>query len=183
MFLGSREDIAHLGYIQGICPKCHKAGSFTVYLAKRKMTISMFASVPMGEQHVLECRHCQARFALPPEMKDQLQSRMITADRLADLVDQLPSQAERDARPVRTLYQTLQVDQDADPDVIEAAFKRIALKFHPDRSKDPQAAEKMRDALKAKDILADPKRRLSYDRSIGIRREPSRPLALRPEDV
>jgi hypothetical protein len=120
MFLGSREDIAHLGYVQGVCPKCGKTGSFTVYLAKRRMTISMFAALPMGEQHVLECRHCQARFAIPPEMKDQLQARLITADRLADLVEQLPDQSEREARPVRTLYQTLQVDQDADPDVIEA---------------------------------------------------------------
>jgi hypothetical protein len=183
MFLGSREDIAHLGYVQGVCPKCHKAGSFTVYLAKRKMTISMFAAVPMGEQHVLECRHCQARFALPPEMKDQLHSRLITADRLADLVEQLPDQAEREGRAVRTLYQTLQVDQDADPDVIEAAFKRLALKYHPDRSRDPDAPAKMREVLTAKDVLADPKRRLAYDRSIGIKREPPKPVALRPEDV
>jgi len=183
MFLGSREDIAHLGYVQGVCPKCGKTGSFTVYLAKRRMTISMFATVPMGEQHVLECRHCQARFAIPPEMKDQLQARLITADRLADLVEQLPDQEEREARPVRTLYQTLQVDQDADPDVIEAAFKRLALKYHPDRSNDPEAAAKMRDVLQAKDVLADPKRRLAYDRSIGIKREPPKPVALRPEDV
>lgn len=183
MFLGSREDIAHLGYVQGVCPKCNKAGSFTVYLAKRKMTISMFAAVPMGEQHVLECRHCQARFALPPDMKDQLHSRLITADRLADLVEQLPNQIERDGQPVRTLYQTLQVDQDADPDVIEAAFKRLALKFHPDRSKDPEAPARMREVLKARDVLADPKRRLAYDRSIGIKREPPRPVALRPDDV
>ena len=183
MFLGSREDIAHLGYVQGVCPKCGKTGSFTVYLAKRRMTISMFATVPMGEQHVLECRHCQARFAIPPEMKDQLQARLITADRLADLVEQLPDQEEREARPVRTLYQTLQVDQDADPDVIEAAFKRLALKYHPDRSKDPEAAAKMREVLQAKDVLADPKRRLAYDRSIGIKRESPKPVALRPEEV
>ena len=105
MFLGSREDIAHLGYVQGVCPKCGKTGSFTVYLAKRRMTISMFATVPMGEQHVLECRHCQARFAIPPEMKDQLQARLITADRLADLVEQLPDQRSakrgRSARSIR----------------------------------------------------------------------------------
>ncbi|HQY29880.1 MAG TPA: DnaJ domain-containing protein [Thermomicrobiales bacterium] len=183
MFLGSREDVAHLGYVQGVCPKCHKAGSFTVYLAKRKMTISMFAQVPMGEQHLLECRACGARFALPPEMKEQLQARLITADRLADLVDQLPSQEERDARPVRTLYQVLQVDQDADPDVIEAAFKRLALKYHPDRSKDPEAAAKMREVLAARNVLEDGKRRLAYDASIGIRREPPRTPALRPEEV
>lgn len=183
MFLGSREDVAHLGYVQGTCPKCHKPGSFTVYLAKRKMTISMFASLPMGEQHVLQCRHCQARFALPPDMKEQLKSRLITADQMADLVEQLPDQAERDARSVRTLYQILQVDQDADPDVIEAAFKRLALKFHPDRTREPDAPAKMREVLAARDVLADPKRRLAYDRSIGIKREPPKPKALRPEDV
>ena len=86
-------------------------------------------------------------------------------------------------RQVRTLYQTLQVDQDADPDVIEAAFKRLALKYHPDRSKDSEAPAKMREVLAAKDVLADPKRRLAYDRSIGIVREAPKPVALRPEDV
>lgn len=183
MFLGSREDVAHLGYVQGICPKCHKPGAMTVYLAKRKMTISIVATVPMGEQHVIECRACGTRFAWPPDRKEELLSRLISADRLADLVEQLPNQEERAARPVRTLYQVVQVDQDADPDVIEAAFKRLALKYHPDRSKDPQAPERMREVLAAKDVLSDPKRRLQYDRSIGIERQPPRPPALRPEDV
>ena len=183
MFLGSREDVAHLGYVQGVCPKCHKPGSMTVYLAKRKMTISIVATVPMGEQHVIECRACAARFAWPPDRKQELLSRLISADRLADLVEQLPNQEERAARQVRTLYQVIQVDQDADPDVIEAAFKRLALKYHPDRSKDPDAAGKMREVLAAKDVLADPRRRLAYDRSIGIVRELPRPPALRPEAV
>ena len=91
MFLGSREDTAHLGYVQGICPKCRKPGAFAVYLSKRKMTISMLASVPMGEQHILECRHCQTRFAIPPEMKADLEQRLITADRMADMVERLPA--------------------------------------------------------------------------------------------
>src|SRR6476620_2259096 len=151
MFLGGREVIETLDSVQGVSPKFGKTGSFTVYLAMRRMTISMFATVPMGEQHVLECRHCQARFAIPPEMKDQLQARLITADRLADMVDQRPDQEEREARPVRTLYQSLQVDQEADPAVIEAAFKRLALKYHPDRSKDPESPATMRDVLQAQD--------------------------------
>ena len=67
--------------------------------------------------------------------------------------------------------------------MIEAAFKRLALKYHPDRSKDPDAPAKMREVLAAKDILYDPKRRLAYDRSIGIKREPPRPVALRPDEV
>jgi hypothetical protein len=41
----------------------------------------------------------------------------------------------------------------------------------------------MREVLAAKDVLDDPRRRLAYDRSIGIKREPPRPVALRPEEV
>ena len=187
VFLGSREDVAHLGYVLGRCPKCGNQGVFTVYEAKRKLTVSMFVSVPMGQQQVLECRACSFRFAVPPEMQEQLQSRLISADRLADYVGRIQSvEAESGApgRPAgRTFYQTLQVDQDADPEVIEAAFKRLALKYHPDRSTAADAADKMRDLLAARDILADPSRRRTYDKSLGIDRPPPRPPAMRPEEV
>jgi curved DNA-binding protein len=74
----------------------------------------------------------------------------------------------------------LQVDPSADPDVIEAAFRRLALKYHPDTSTDPDASVRMREILEAKECLSDPDRRLAYDRSIGIVR---RPPGLRPEDI
>jgi curved DNA-binding protein CbpA len=80
----------------------------------------------------------------------------------------------------RTHYQVLQVDPAAEPEVIEAAFRRLALKYHPDTSTDPNASERMRDILEAREILSDPQRRLSYDRSIGIAR---RPPAFRAEDI
>ena len=185
MFLGSREDTAHLGYVQGICPKCRKQGAFSVYLAKRKMTISMLASVPMGEQHILECRHCQTRFAIPPEMKADLQERLISADRMADMVERMPvsTGSAADRPQARTLYQVLQLDPEADPEVVEAAFKRLAFKHHPDRSKDPDSPARMREILQAKDVLGDAKKRLAYDRSIGIIRAAPKPRAIRPEDV
>ena len=185
VFLGSREDTAHLGYVKGVCPKCHKPGAFSVYLAKRKMTISMLASVPMGEQHILECRHCQTRFAIPPEMRADLQQRLISADRMADMVEGLPiSTGDGTAGPaVRTHYQVLQLDPEADPEVVEAAFKRLAFKHHPDRSKDPASPARMREILQAKAVLGDAKKRLAYDRSIGIVRAIPKPRAIRPEDV
>jgi molecular chaperone DnaJ len=80
----------------------------------------------------------------------------------------------------RTLYQVLQVDPLADPEVIEVAFKRLALKHHPDRSAAPGAAGRMRELNEAKDILGDPRRRALYDRSIGI---VHRIDAMRPEEV
>jgi DnaJ-domain-containing protein 1 len=187
VFLGSREDTAHLGYVLGRCPKCNTQGVFTVYEARRKLTVSIVVAVPMGEQHVLECRACGFRFALPPEMRAQLKERLISADDLAAQIGRVPPPGQlgngAPQQVGRTLYQTLQVDPDADPDVIEAAFKRLALKYHPDRSTAPDAAEKMREVLSARDVLTDPARRKLYDASIGIVRKPPRPPALRPEEV
>jgi curved DNA-binding protein CbpA len=80
----------------------------------------------------------------------------------------------------RTLYQLLQVDPSADPEVIEAAFRRLAMKYHPDTSTDPEASTRMREILEARECLTDPERRLAYDRSIGIAR---RPPGLRAEDI
>ena len=80
----------------------------------------------------------------------------------------------------RTYYQVLQVDPAADPEVIDAAFRRLARKYHPDTSTEPDAASRMREILEAKDILGDSDRRLRYDRSIGIARRPS---GIRPEDI
>jgi hypothetical protein len=188
VFLGSREDIAHLGYVLGRCPKCGNQGVFTVYEAKRKLTVSMFVAVPMGQQQVLECRACNFRFAVPPAMRDQLNERLISADKLAEYVSRVEQptdpRAIANGRPAgRTFYQILQVDQDADPEVIEAAFKRLAFKYHPDRSTAPDAADKMRQLIAARDILNDPARRRAYDASLGIVRPPPRPAAMRPEEV
>jgi hypothetical protein len=188
VFLGSREDVAHLGYVPGQCPKCKARGIFTVYEAKRRLTISIVAAVPMGNQKVLECRACGVRFAIPREMEDDLMQRLISADQLADYVSRMPADpavgaGKQGAAPVRTLYQVLQVDPYADPDVIEAAFKRLAMKYHPDRYKAPDAHDRMREILAAKEVLVNPQRRRSYDATIGIIHKPKPPDALRPEEV
>lgn len=185
MFLGSRQEVEHVGYVQGVCPKCGKPGMFSVFQAKRKVTFYGFGGMPIGEQQVLECRACGVRFAIPPEMRAELERRMISADRLADLANQLPiaNGESGPSEPVRTLYQVLQVDPYADPDVIEAAFKRLAFKYHPDRSTAPDAPAKMRELLEARDVLADSRKRAQYDRSIGIAPKVVKPTALRPEDV
>jgi hypothetical protein len=161
-----------------------------VYEAKRRLTLYVVASLPMGQQEILECRACGTRFALPPEMKADLKQRLISADQLADYVGRATAGAappvgpgRNGSAPVRTLYQVLQVDSAADPDVIEAAFKRLALKYHPDRNKSPEAPARMRELLDAKRILSDSTARRSYDRSIGIVHQPKPPDALRPDDV
>ena len=59
-------------------------------------------------------------------------------------------------------YKVLQVDPEAEPDVIEAAYKRLARKYHPDLNKSPDANQRMKDINIAYEVLGDQERRLEY---------------------
>ena len=62
-------------------------------------------------------------------------------------------------------YAILQVSQDADQDVLQAAYRALARRFHPDHSDDPKASEKMAQLNAAWETLGDPDRRATYDRT------------------
>jgi curved DNA-binding protein CbpA len=66
-------------------------------------------------------------------------------------------------------YAILQVHPEADREVIGAAYRRLAAKYHPDVSALPDTAEKMKLLNEAYEVLSDPARRAAYDRSRGIR--------------
>src|SRR6266852_2921847 len=60
-------------------------------------------------------------------------------------------------------YAVLGVDSHASAGTIKAAFKKLALKYHPDIYKGPDAQERMRDLLLAYQTLIDPASRRNYD--------------------
>lgn len=60
-------------------------------------------------------------------------------------------------------YRVLGVDSHASASAIKAAFKKLALKYHPDVYKGPDAQERMRDLLIAYQTLSDPASRRDYD--------------------
>jgi len=60
-------------------------------------------------------------------------------------------------------YEILQVSPLAQPEVIQAAYRRLAFKYHPDRSSEPGAQKIMRDLNEANEVLRDPERRNEYD--------------------
>ncbi len=181
--LGARDFVDLLGYVIGDCQACRASGVFTVYQSKRKVTFYTLPTFSLKEQQVVECRSCGTRFAVPENMREEFSRRLMTQEQVAARIRQnganaLPANGGAADGP--TLYQVLQVDPAADPDVIEAAFRRLALKYHPDRATAPDAAARMRQILEAKAVLTDPAKRRAYDASIGIvRRAPG----LRPEDV
>lgn len=67
------------------------------------------------------------------------------------------------------LYATLQVHHLAEPEVIEAAYHRLARMYHPDTNKSVDAAVKMTLLNLAYDVLGDPDKRAEYDRQRGYR--------------
>ena len=61
-------------------------------------------------------------------------------------------------------YKILQVDPSAEPEVIAAAYKRLALKYHPDTNKSPDAPRRMQEINMAYKVLGNPQSRAKYDR-------------------
>lgn len=62
-------------------------------------------------------------------------------------------------------YKTLQVDPEADDEVIRAAYRGLARKYHPDVSPGPEAAARMAAINVAWGLIGDPDARRRYDRS------------------
>ena len=61
-------------------------------------------------------------------------------------------------------YEVLGVGKTASPDEIKKAYRKLALKYHPDRNKDNKTAEtKFKEASESYHVLSDKKRRENYD--------------------
>lgn len=62
-------------------------------------------------------------------------------------------------------YAVLQILPSAEPEVVTAAFKALALKYHPDHDATRRAAEKMAELNRAYAILRDERSRAAHDRA------------------
>lgn len=74
-------------------------------------------------------------------------------------------------------YKVLQVDPSAEPEIIAAAYKRLALKYHPDTNKSPEATPKMQEINEAYGVLSDPDARVRYDQERADQRQVKRAKA------
>jgi curved DNA-binding protein CbpA len=63
----------------------------------------------------------------------------------------------------RDPYEILQVHRNAVPEVIEAAYRALALLHHPDRNDEPEAESAMADLNWAYAVLREPELKASYD--------------------
>jgi curved DNA-binding protein len=66
-------------------------------------------------------------------------------------------------------YAALEVPRDADADAIKKAYRRLARKYHPDVSKEPEAEARFKEISEAYDTLRDAEKKAAYD-ALGQRR-------------
>lgn len=66
-------------------------------------------------------------------------------------------------------YEVLGVNRDADPKAIKSAYRRLALKYHPDRNPgDRTSEERFKEITQAYEILSDPDKRHRFDRTGSV---------------
>jgi len=60
-------------------------------------------------------------------------------------------------------YEVLGIEKTATQAEVKSAFRKLAKKYHPDVSKEPDAAEKFKEAQEAYAVLSDENKRKQYD--------------------
>jgi DnaJ-class molecular chaperone len=61
-------------------------------------------------------------------------------------------------------YRALKIDSTAEDAAIKSAFRRLALRHHPDRARDKGTADRFQEIREAYEVLSDPEKRRRYDR-------------------
>lgn len=64
----------------------------------------------------------------------------------------------------RDYYEVLGIEKDADAATIKKAYRKLAIKFHPDRNPGDDAAERFKEVSEAYAVLSDDEKRQRYDR-------------------
>ncbi|MDP2953713.1 MAG: DnaJ domain-containing protein [Chloroflexota bacterium] len=77
-------------------------------------------------------------------------------------------------------YAVLQVDPRAEKEVVQAAYRRLAAKYHPDVDPSPGASDRMKLLNAAYEVISDPEKRKTYDLYRAGHRRQEEPASREP---
>ena len=80
-----------------------------------------------------------------------------------DWINLVTAQSTSSSKSKKDYYEILGVDRTASEKDIKKAFRKLAIKYHPDKNKESDAEEKFREIAKAYDTLSDKDKRKHYD--------------------
>ena len=86
----------------------------------------------------------------------------------------------------RDYYEILEISRTATPEEIKKAYRKMAIKYHPDKNpNDPTAENKFKEAAEAYEILSDPEKKQRYDRygHDGIKGMPGGDFHMNMDDI
>lgn len=77
---------------------------------------------------------------------------------------------DTDEKPneAKTLYAVLMLGKDAKEEEIKKAYRRLAMQWHPDKTREPGAAEQFMRIKEAYDVLSDPQKRKRYNAGLSL---------------
>ena len=64
----------------------------------------------------------------------------------------------------KNYYNTLGIERHSTDDEIKKAYRKLALKYHPDKNKQPGAEERFKEIAEAYEVLSDTNKRAAFDR-------------------
>ena len=64
----------------------------------------------------------------------------------------------------KNYYNTLGIERHSTDDEIKKAYRKLALKYHPDKNKHPGSEERFKEIAEAYEVLSDPNKRAAFDR-------------------
>jgi len=70
-------------------------------------------------------------------------------------------------KPAFYLYKVLEVPKGATTEQLKKAYRRLALKYHPDKNESPEAIERFKEINNAYEILQNPDKKMAYDNNGG----------------
>ena len=89
-----------------------------------------------------------------------------------------------DVKLDKNYYAVLGLERNADEEAIKKAYRKLALKYHPDKNHEPGAAEKFKEVSDAYTVLSDPQKKGFYDQQSAFGAKQAAPSsAPRPQQT